>query len=122
MAIFVAIAIFIACLGLFGLAAFTSGRRTKEIGIRKVFGAPHPWMWVFLLRGSSPPAPVANLIAWPLPGTTCTTGSTALRIASPSAQLRFPWGRCRGACDCLDYRAGASCAGRPRTTSPRTSL
>ncbi len=36
---FGALAIFISCLGLFGLAAFTSERRVKEIGIRKTFGA-----------------------------------------------------------------------------------
>jgi putative ABC transport system permease protein len=37
--VFSAICIFVACLGLFGLATFTTARRTKEIGIRKVLGA-----------------------------------------------------------------------------------
>ena len=37
--IFAAIAIFLSCLGLYGLALFMSVQRTKEVGIRKVFGA-----------------------------------------------------------------------------------
>ncbi len=65
-AIFVAIAIFIACLGLFGLAAFTAGRRTKEIGIRKVFGARDRDVVTLLLWQFSVPVLIANLIAWPV--------------------------------------------------------
>jgi putative ABC transport system permease protein len=37
--LFTSLAIFVACLGLFGLASFTTTQRTKEIGIRKVLGA-----------------------------------------------------------------------------------
>ena len=65
-AIFVCIAIFIACLGLFGLAAFTASRRTKEIGIRKVFGARTRDVVVLLLWQFSIPVLLANLIAWPI--------------------------------------------------------
>jgi putative ABC transport system permease protein len=64
--IFVAIAIFIACLGLFGLAAFTAGRRTKEIGIRKVFGARTRDVVLLLIWQFSIPVLIANAIAWPL--------------------------------------------------------
>ncbi|HVW72679.1 MAG TPA: ABC transporter permease [Rhizomicrobium sp.] len=65
-AIFVAIAIFIACLGLFGLAAFTAGRRTNEIGVRKVFGARTRELVFMLLWQFSIPVLVANVIAWPV--------------------------------------------------------
>jgi putative ABC transport system permease protein len=64
--LFVGIAIFIACLGLFGLAAFTAGRRTKEIGIHKVFGAKTREVVLLLLWQFSIPVLVANAIAWPL--------------------------------------------------------
>jgi len=64
--IFVGIAIFIACLGLFGLAAFSTERRTREIGIRKVFGARTRDLVVLLLWQFSIPVLIANAIAWPV--------------------------------------------------------
>jgi putative ABC transport system permease protein len=62
----VVVAIFISCLGLFGLAAFTAGRRTREIGIRKVFGARTRDLVFLLLWQFSIPVLIANLIAWPV--------------------------------------------------------
>jgi putative ABC transport system permease protein len=64
--LFVGIAIFIACLGLFGLAAFTAERRTKEIGIRKVFGASNADLVRLLLWQFSIPVLIANAVAWPI--------------------------------------------------------
>jgi putative ABC transport system permease protein len=65
-ALFVGIAILISCLGLFGLAAFTAERRTKEIGIRKVFGARTRDVVRLLLWQFSIPVLIANVIAWPV--------------------------------------------------------
>ena len=48
--IFAGLAIFISCLGLFGLVAYTAEQRTKEIGIRKVLGATVPQLWLLLSR------------------------------------------------------------------------
>jgi putative ABC transport system permease protein len=64
--IFVGIAIFIACLGLFGLAALTASRRTKEIGLRKTFGASTGDILRLLLWQFSVPVLIANVIAWPV--------------------------------------------------------
>jgi putative ABC transport system permease protein len=64
--VFVGVAIFIACLGLFGLAVFTAARRTKEIGVRKVFGARPQHIVRLLLRQVSRPVVLANVIAWPV--------------------------------------------------------
>jgi hypothetical protein len=47
-AFFAALAIFISCLGLFGMAAYVAERRTKEIGVRKVLGASVPQVWRLL--------------------------------------------------------------------------
>jgi putative ABC transport system permease protein len=63
---FVGVAIFIACLGLFGLSAFTVERRTREIGVRKVFGARTRDIVRLLLWQFSIPVLIANLIAWPV--------------------------------------------------------
>jgi len=60
------LAIFIACLGLFGLAAFTTERRTKEIGIRKALGASVTRVIFILSKEFTKWVLIANIIAWPV--------------------------------------------------------
>jgi putative ABC transport system permease protein len=64
--IFSFLAIFIACLGLFGLASFIADRKTKEIGIRKVLGASVPGIVKILNTSFVKWVLIANLIAWPI--------------------------------------------------------
>jgi len=60
------LAIFIACLGIFGLATYTAERRTKEIGIRKVLGASVPGIVSLLSWNFAKWVLIANFIAWPV--------------------------------------------------------
>lgn len=60
------LAILLACLGLFGLAAFTIRQRTKEIGIRKVLGADTANIIVLVSKGFLQLVFLAVLIAFPL--------------------------------------------------------
>jgi len=60
------LAVFIACLGLFGLASFTVEQRTKEIGVRKVLGASVQEIALLLSKEFFKWVLIANIIAWPL--------------------------------------------------------
>ena len=63
--IFVGLAVFLSCLGLFGMSAYVAAQKTKEIGIRKVLGA-RPSEIVFLLsKDFSKWVLLANVLAWP---------------------------------------------------------
>jgi len=64
--VFAILCIFIACLGLFGLAAYTAEQRTKEISIRKVMGASGSGMVILLCKEFSFWVVLANIIAWPV--------------------------------------------------------
>ncbi|HRG52491.1 MAG TPA: ABC transporter permease [Bacteroidia bacterium] len=60
------LAIFISCLGLFGLAAYTAEQRTKEIGVRKVLGASVIQLWMLLCKDFIVLVLISSIIASPL--------------------------------------------------------
>ena len=64
--VFAALAIFISCLGIFGLASFTASQRTKEIGIRKVLGATIFNVWKMLSSDFAWLVVLSILVAAPL--------------------------------------------------------
>lgn len=64
--VFAVLAIFISCLGIFGLSAYSAEQRTKEIGIRKVLGASSPKILSLLSKDFFLWVLAANIIAWPI--------------------------------------------------------
>jgi putative ABC transport system permease protein len=64
-AYFSSLAIVVACLGLFGLAAFATERRAKEIGVRKVMGGTVLGITSLLTKDLTKLVGLANLVAWP---------------------------------------------------------
>jgi putative ABC transport system permease protein len=63
---FAVLAIFVGCLGLFGMSSFTAERRTKEIGIRKTLGASVGGIVGLLSREFMVLVIIANALAWPI--------------------------------------------------------
>jgi putative ABC transport system permease protein len=64
--LFSALAIFIACLGLFGLASYTAMKRTKEIGVRKVLGSSVQSVVILLSKDLLKPVVLATLLSIPI--------------------------------------------------------
>ena len=65
LSVFAGLAIFVACLGLFGLASFTATKRFKEIGVRKVLGSSVQSIVVLLSKDLLKPVVIATCIALP---------------------------------------------------------
>jgi len=65
MGVFSLLAVVLGCLGLFGLAAFSAEQKTKEIGIRKVFGASQKGLVMMFLKQFLRWVVIANILAWP---------------------------------------------------------
>ena len=84
--LFTSLAIFIACLGLFGLAAFIAEQRTKEIGIRKVVGASVREIVLMMNRDFMRLVGIANLVAWPVAWWIMHTWLNEFAFRIP-----FPW-------------------------------
>jgi len=64
--VFTGLALFISCLGLFGLAAFMTNRKVKEIGIRKVLGASVRSIAALYSKEFTKWVIVSNILAWPI--------------------------------------------------------
>jgi len=88
LAIFAALGVFVACLGLLGLASFSIQQRSREIGIRKVLGSSISTIVVLLSKDFMKYVLLGNLIAWPLAYFVMTRW---LQNYAYTAPLNFAW-------------------------------
>ena len=87
-AVFAFLAIFVACLGLLGLASFSIQQRTREIGIRKVLGATVSDIVLLLSKDFMKYVLLANVIAWPL---AYLAMAQWLQNYAYAAEINFVW-------------------------------
>jgi putative ABC transport system permease protein len=100
---FAFITIFISCLGLFGLAAYTAEKRVKEVGIRKVLGASVPHIVAMLSKDFLKLVLIANIIAWPLAWWAMSNWLENFEYRTPIEWWVLGTGRCSRFTDCLTY-------------------
>lgn len=87
-AVFAFLAVFVACLGLLGLASFAIQQRTREIGIRKVVGSSVSGIVVLLSKDFMKYVLIANVIAWPLAYFVMTSW---LQNYAYTSDIRYVW-------------------------------
>lgn len=87
-AVFAFLAVFVACLGLLGLASFSIQQRTREIGIRKVVGSSVSGIVILLSKDFMKYVLLANLIAWPL---AYLVMSNWLQNYAYTSDIRYVW-------------------------------
>ncbi len=87
-AVFAFLAVFVACLGLLGLASFSIQQRTREIGIRKVVGSSVSGIVMLLSKDFLKYVILANLIAWPL---AYFVMSNWLQNYAYTSDIRYGW-------------------------------
>ena len=121
-AAFSLLAVIIGCLGLFGLAAFTAQRRTKEIGIRKVLGARTRDIVQLLVWQFSRPVIIANMIAWPVAWWMMRDWLNGFDQRIPLTPMPFVDRRSDRARDRDRHGRRARGQGRARQPHPRTEV
>jgi putative ABC transport system permease protein len=120
--VFSAFAIFVATLGLFGLASFTTERRTKEIGIRKVLGASVRDIVLLLTTDFTRLVLLANVIAWPIAFVFMKDWLTRFVYQAPLGEWGWVFVASGGAALAVAWLTIATQAGRAARARPVLAL
>ena len=111
-----------ATLGLFGLASFTTERRTKEIGIRKVMGASVMDIVMLLTRDFTRLVIVASVIAWPCAFYLVSQWLQRFAYAAPASSWAWLFAAAAVAALLVAWLTIASQAGRAALARPVNAL